>query len=281
MSNNKHDENMYSQSRKQNFSSFKQVMNTIAYEKDVEYMKQLYPAALKHIQAEIDEQCDKLEYAGSVMFDEYPDKNHLRMIVDTILQKLKSEPDEPSFTLEKASLDSDVPQYCSDDAMLDCLEVENGADEKQQDSVSSCELVAEKTASENTLDAAEAKEDVACIGPFCGGPGPWTPWPYWPPRPPRPRPPHPPGPRPPYPPGPRPPYPPGPRPPRPKPRPWSNCGPYCPYANQPCGNGKYCPPIPYPDLKEDGSPDWLRHLVENMLSNEMNYRRNRFRSKNI
>lgn len=36
--------------------------------------KYLYPAEVNEIQKEIEEVCDKMEYDGSVMYDEFPDK---------------------------------------------------------------------------------------------------------------------------------------------------------------------------------------------------------------
>lgn len=36
--------------------------------------KYLYPAEVSELQKEIEEACDKMEYDGSVMYDEFPDK---------------------------------------------------------------------------------------------------------------------------------------------------------------------------------------------------------------
>ena len=44
------------------------------YEKDMERMKELYPKRMKELLAYVEEECDKMEYDGSMMFDEYPDK---------------------------------------------------------------------------------------------------------------------------------------------------------------------------------------------------------------
>ena len=38
-------------------------------DRDMKYMKQIYPNTAKRIQREIDNECDKLEYDGSIMFD--------------------------------------------------------------------------------------------------------------------------------------------------------------------------------------------------------------------
>lgn len=77
--------------------------NSEDYDKDVTYMKQLYPKAVLQIQKEVDEECDKLEYDGSCMFDECPDKNHLNMIVDTIYDRVAAL-DSEAFSLETEDL---------------------------------------------------------------------------------------------------------------------------------------------------------------------------------
>lgn len=56
-------------------------------EKDWDYMKQMYPLTAKKILREIIEECDKLEYEGSCMFDEYPDRVYLGRIVDRIYER--------------------------------------------------------------------------------------------------------------------------------------------------------------------------------------------------
>ncbi len=42
--------------------------------RDLDYMKSLYPAAAKRLIPYIEEECDRLEYEGSMMYDEYPDQ---------------------------------------------------------------------------------------------------------------------------------------------------------------------------------------------------------------
>lgn len=44
------------------------------YERDMECMKEMYPKRMKKLLAYVEEECDKMEYEGSVMYDEYPDK---------------------------------------------------------------------------------------------------------------------------------------------------------------------------------------------------------------
>lgn len=64
--------------------------NAEELDKDVDYMKNLYSRTLKMIQKEVDEECDKLEYEGSCMFDTFPDQVHLGTIIDTIYDRLSN-----------------------------------------------------------------------------------------------------------------------------------------------------------------------------------------------
>src|SRR5690554_6177127 len=64
-------------------------------EKDWGYFRQMYPNTAQRIFREIDEECDKLEYDGSCMFDEYPDKVYLGRIVNQIYKKMQDVIEEP------------------------------------------------------------------------------------------------------------------------------------------------------------------------------------------
>ena len=46
---------------------------------DLEYMKSLYPALAKRILPYIEEECDRMEYGNSVIYDEYPDRLQLQL----------------------------------------------------------------------------------------------------------------------------------------------------------------------------------------------------------
>lgn len=71
-------------------------------EMDAEYMKRMYNDILKEIQYYVDEECDKMEYDGSYMYDEYPDKEAIANIVEKIYEKLM---EEASVTIEEVSSD--------------------------------------------------------------------------------------------------------------------------------------------------------------------------------
>ena len=66
------------------------------FERDLEYFKQLYPSTVRYIQNEVDNECDKLEYDGSVMFDEYPDRVTVERIVDRIYEKVEFTDEAPT-----------------------------------------------------------------------------------------------------------------------------------------------------------------------------------------
>ncbi|SHO49405.1 hypothetical protein [Anaerocolumna xylanovorans] len=57
--------------------------------KDFDYMKQLYPKKVKMMLSLVEEECDKLEYDGSFMFDEYPDRVYLGKLADKIYHSLE------------------------------------------------------------------------------------------------------------------------------------------------------------------------------------------------
>ena len=47
---------------------------------DFEYMKSLYPDIPKRILPYIEEECDRMEYENSMLYDEYPDKLQLGLM---------------------------------------------------------------------------------------------------------------------------------------------------------------------------------------------------------
>ena len=70
-------------------------LEELEYERDMQKLKNLYPKEVKSIQALVEEECDKMEYEGSMMFDEYPDRVMLKVICDKIYQKASMPQEEP------------------------------------------------------------------------------------------------------------------------------------------------------------------------------------------
>ncbi len=57
------------------------------YERDMQRLKGMYPREAALVQRLVEEECDKMEYEGSLMFDEVPDRLMLRQISDRIYRK--------------------------------------------------------------------------------------------------------------------------------------------------------------------------------------------------
>ena len=56
---------------------------------DVRKLQSYYPRIAQEIQRHVEEECDKMEYEGSMMFDEYPDPIMFRQIAQRIYEKVK------------------------------------------------------------------------------------------------------------------------------------------------------------------------------------------------
>ncbi len=52
--------------------------------RDVAYMKSIYPEVAKQLLPFIEVECDRLEYEGSLIYDEYPDKLLLRLMCSRV-----------------------------------------------------------------------------------------------------------------------------------------------------------------------------------------------------
>lgn len=58
---------------------------------DYDYMKSTYPDTAKRVLPLVEEECDRLEYSSSMIYDEYPDRFSLYRIADTIGKILERE----------------------------------------------------------------------------------------------------------------------------------------------------------------------------------------------
>lgn len=62
--------------------------------RDLEYFRQMYPAQARRFQSRIAEILDKMDYEGSVIYDEYPDRYTLERLADNITDILRREENE-------------------------------------------------------------------------------------------------------------------------------------------------------------------------------------------
>ena len=62
-------------------------------EQDQEFalMKSYYPGTVQHIQEKIEEECDLMDYEGSRLYDEYPDRYMLYHLCQNIMREVTSE----------------------------------------------------------------------------------------------------------------------------------------------------------------------------------------------
>lgn len=72
-----------------------------ANEMQTQYWKSLYPEKIKKIQNEIERTCDELDYAGSFIYDEYPDRISLGRTGRKICEKLRKQDDFKEIPLEE------------------------------------------------------------------------------------------------------------------------------------------------------------------------------------
>lgn len=75
-------------------------------ERDLEYMKSLYPDAAKRVLPYIEEMCDRLEYQCSMIYDEYPDRLQLQIMCKRICENVKK--------YEKFWLECEYPKEIED-----------------------------------------------------------------------------------------------------------------------------------------------------------------------
>ena len=59
--------------------------------RDLEYLQQMYPVEAKKYQKTIAEVVDKLDYDGSMIYDEYPDKWQIYRLTQIIVDKIKEQ----------------------------------------------------------------------------------------------------------------------------------------------------------------------------------------------
>ena len=62
-------------------------LTEMEYEKDMDRMKELYPRDVSRIMDVIEDECDKMEYEGSLMFDEYPDRLMLEQVTEETIHR--------------------------------------------------------------------------------------------------------------------------------------------------------------------------------------------------
>ncbi len=183
-------------------------MTEMDYDRDMERMKELYPEEAKRIQKLVEEECDQMEYEGSMMFDEYPDRLMLKVICERIYQNAM----QPQIAEQELQPDQQLPYHLKPAAEQEALSELNGQQPDQalshEQELSQDQGLAEETEMTHeqepvqgqVLTAEQVEEQNYRRGPG-RPPGPPPPPGWGPPPPPGWRPPPPPPGRPPHNPG--------------------------------------------------------------------------------
>ena len=82
---------------------------------DMEYLQQMYPTYARKYQSTINSFVDRMDYDGSFIYDQYPDKIQLEYFVSSILAAVKKENDGNS---SNDNIEADNTQVLGSDERL-------------------------------------------------------------------------------------------------------------------------------------------------------------------
>lgn len=68
--------------------------------RDFEYMKSMYPMEVKRILPYVEEECDRMAYEGSMIYDEYPDQLQIRLMCNRVYDKVKNRKPQDDLEME-------------------------------------------------------------------------------------------------------------------------------------------------------------------------------------
>lgn len=63
-------------------------LGVVLPDRETQYWMNMYPEKMSRVQRKVEEECDKLDYEGSIMYDEYPDKVMLKRISRNVYELL-------------------------------------------------------------------------------------------------------------------------------------------------------------------------------------------------
>ena len=68
--------------------------------RDFEYMKSMYPMTVKRLLPYIEEECDRMSYEGSMIYDEYPDQLQMYLMCSRIYDRVRKEKPKDDMEME-------------------------------------------------------------------------------------------------------------------------------------------------------------------------------------
>lgn len=84
-------------------------------ERDDRLLRELYPDVAKRVMPYIEEECDRMEYNGSRMYDEFPDKYMLQRMNSRIYEKARKELEEDRSLNREAAFSKGEKEIYEDD----------------------------------------------------------------------------------------------------------------------------------------------------------------------
>lgn len=69
-------------------------------QRDFDYMKSMYPMTVKRILPYVEEECDRMAYHGSMIYDEYPDQLQIYLMCNRIYDKVKKQKPKDDYEME-------------------------------------------------------------------------------------------------------------------------------------------------------------------------------------
>lgn len=84
--------------------------------RDFEYMKSMYPMTVKRLLPFVEEECDRMSYEGSMIYDEYPDQLQIRLMCNRICDRAKQQ--KP-----KDDLEMEMQVSRNDDGLRDIIQI--------------------------------------------------------------------------------------------------------------------------------------------------------------
>lgn len=76
---------------------------------DLSYLQQMYPDYVKKLQITMNDMLNTMDYEGSVIYDQYPDKIQLERFVASILATVKNDTENTSSKEDKEAENTQIP----------------------------------------------------------------------------------------------------------------------------------------------------------------------------
>ena len=85
-------------------------LTEMEYEKDMERMKELYPREVRRLQEMIERRCDEMEYEGSRMYDENPDRYMLEEEAKRLYERFLRENPQYNMMMPPTPMPRTIPR---------------------------------------------------------------------------------------------------------------------------------------------------------------------------